>query len=159
MITIKSHHFVYTFIAQLAAKCCCGRQVNKWRTAANDVALLSTVGNVAHEKNVRGVWRAVVKWSVGRSLVTPALGHGKSCSEMLGEVSGIFRLSEAHLRLISTQTPPETWGIIFLKPWSSFVLSYTGGYSKWLSASDDGWTCCAFCMIFERQSKKQRCVT
>ena len=30
-ITIKSHHFVYTFVALLAAKCCCDRQVNKRR--------------------------------------------------------------------------------------------------------------------------------
>jgi len=30
----------------LAAKCCCGIQVNKRQVAANAVALLSTVGNV-----------------------------------------------------------------------------------------------------------------
>jgi len=40
---IKSHHFVYTFRALLAAKCCCGKQVNKRQAAANAFALLSTV--------------------------------------------------------------------------------------------------------------------
>jgi len=34
---------VYTFIALLAAKCCCVRQVKKRKAAAYAVALLSTV--------------------------------------------------------------------------------------------------------------------
>jgi len=49
IITIKSHHFINTFIVLLAAKFCCGRQVNKRQTAANAVAL-STVRNVVLEK-------------------------------------------------------------------------------------------------------------
>jgi len=50
IISIKSHHFVYTFIALLAGKCCCGRQVNKRQAAANAVALLFTVANEVLEK-------------------------------------------------------------------------------------------------------------
>jgi len=34
----------------LAAKCCCGRQVNKRQAAANTVAQLFTVGNVVLEE-------------------------------------------------------------------------------------------------------------
>jgi len=49
-ITTNSHHLVYTFIALLAAKCCCGRQANKRQVAANAVALLSTVRKVVLEK-------------------------------------------------------------------------------------------------------------
>jgi len=49
-IIIKSHHFVYTFIALFAAKCYCGRQDNKGQAAVNAVALLSTFGNVVLEK-------------------------------------------------------------------------------------------------------------
>jgi len=44
IITIKSHHFVYTFVALLAAMCYCDRQVNNRKAAANAVALLSTIG-------------------------------------------------------------------------------------------------------------------
>jgi len=50
IITTKSHHFVYTFVALLATKCCCGREVNKSQAAANAVVLLSTVGNAVLEK-------------------------------------------------------------------------------------------------------------
>jgi len=50
IITIKSRHFVYTFLTLLAANCCCGRQVNKRQTAANAVALLFTAGKVVFEK-------------------------------------------------------------------------------------------------------------
>jgi len=57
-ITTKSPRIVYTFTALLAAKCCCGRQVNKRQAAANAGALLPTVGNVGLEKNVQGIWRA-----------------------------------------------------------------------------------------------------
>jgi len=62
IITTKSHNFVYTLIALLAAKCCCGRQINKRQAAANAVALLSTVGNVVLEKNPQGIWRAGINW-------------------------------------------------------------------------------------------------
>jgi len=40
----------FYFLALLAAKCCCGRQVDKRQAAANAVALLSIVGNAALEK-------------------------------------------------------------------------------------------------------------
>jgi len=72
--TLKSYRFVYTSIALLAAKSCCGRQA-----VANAVALLSTVGNVVSEKNMQGIWRAGLNWSTrrmrpaGRSLATPGL--------------------------------------------------------------------------------------
>jgi len=49
IITTKSQHFLY-FIALLAAKCCCSRQVNKRQAAAKADALLSAVGNVVLEK-------------------------------------------------------------------------------------------------------------
>jgi len=42
-----------------------------WQAAVNAVALLSTVGNVAFEKNVQGIWQVGLNWSVGRSLGTP----------------------------------------------------------------------------------------
>jgi len=58
IITIKSNHFVYTFIALLAAKCCCGRQVNQRQGAANAVPPLCTIGDVALEKMCKGIWRA-----------------------------------------------------------------------------------------------------
>ena len=47
-----------------------------WQAAVNAVALLSTVGNVALEKNVQGIWRVGLNWSAcrmrpaGRSLAT-----------------------------------------------------------------------------------------
>jgi len=50
IITIKPHHCVYTFIALLAAKSCCGRQVNKREAAATAIALPSTVRNAVLEK-------------------------------------------------------------------------------------------------------------
>jgi len=71
--TIKLPQFVYTFIALLAAKCCCGRQANKRQAAANAVALLSTVGNVVLEKNMQGIWLAGLNWSANRNLATPGL--------------------------------------------------------------------------------------
>jgi len=37
-----------------AAKCYCGRQVNKRQAAANAVAVMFTVANVVLEKNVQG---------------------------------------------------------------------------------------------------------
>jgi len=46
ILTIKSHHIVYTFMALLTAKCCCGRQINKRQAAASAVALLSIFENV-----------------------------------------------------------------------------------------------------------------
>jgi len=73
IIKIKSHHFVCTFIALLADKCCCGSQVNKRQAAANAVALLSIVGNVVLEKNAQDIWRDGLNWSAGRNLATPAL--------------------------------------------------------------------------------------
>jgi len=62
IITIKSHHFVYTFITLLAATCC-SRQVNKRQATANAVALLPTVGNVVLEKNVQDICQAGLNWS------------------------------------------------------------------------------------------------
>jgi len=52
-ITLKSHRVVYTFVALPAAKCCCGRQVNKRQTAPNAAALLSIVGNVVLQKTCK----------------------------------------------------------------------------------------------------------
>jgi len=37
-----------------------------WEAAVNAVALLSTVGNVALEKNLQGIWRVGLNWSAGR---------------------------------------------------------------------------------------------
>jgi len=57
IITIKSHHFVYSLIAVLAAtKYSCGRQVNKRQAAANAIALLSTVGNVVVLRGLKEMW-------------------------------------------------------------------------------------------------------
>ena len=39
-----------------------------WQAAVNAVALLSTVGSVALEKNVQGIWRVGLNWSAARSL-------------------------------------------------------------------------------------------
>ena len=54
----KISSFVYTFIALLAAKCFCGRQVIKRQAAANAVALLSRVGNMVLEKTICKVFGA-----------------------------------------------------------------------------------------------------
>jgi len=48
-------------MALLAAKFCCGRQVNKRHPAANDVTLLSTDGNVLLKRYARH-WGGEINW-------------------------------------------------------------------------------------------------
>ena len=67
IMTMKSHHFVYIFVALIAAKCWCGRRVSKRQAAANAVTLMSTVGNVVLEKNVESILWAGLYSSAGRT--------------------------------------------------------------------------------------------
>jgi len=58
IITTKSHHLVYTFITLLAATVSVAGADKS--TIGRQQRMLSTLGNVVVEKNIQGIWRAVL---------------------------------------------------------------------------------------------------